>query len=206
MPNDLRSYFLSLVAREEKAARLPNTDEGALESRLGTLRKRVRSRAVELEGTLPASGYGRRYWLEVYAALGTTEGGATLAQILARTRLAPSRCQTVLDEMIALKVARFDAERNRYFAGEANLNFQNMGGDRHFRQWYLDCLAEARQRAAQEFTTERALFLNSVFSVSRQEMPRFKQELRELIARFVDSAEQPEGDGIAKLSVAMYAD
>jgi hypothetical protein len=85
---DLQDYFLTLVALEEERARIPPLRTPAtLKATLSKLHARLRAKAAKCGVDGRAALYGSRHWLEVYAALGTPERGASLSEIMGRTGL-----------------------------------------------------------------------------------------------------------------------
>lgn len=201
---DLKSYFIFLVARDEPELQLPETGDGEIQESLKKLRKRLLSKFSEIRAEGTPRIYRHKEWLEIYAALGSKESGATLAQVCSRTHLSRSCCRGVLEEMNQAQLVTYDQRTSRYFMRDGHLIFKKLGKDQDFKRWYLQCLEEARTEARQAFQAPESLFFNTVFSISRANLSILKEELRELLLRFVDSAEEPDGDTIARLSLAFY--
>lgn len=51
--------------------------------------------------------------------------------------------------------------------------------------------------------SSEALFFSSVFSVKSSSLPALKNELRSLLARYVDHAEVAEGDRVVEVIAAL---
>ena len=204
LTGDLKSYFLMLVALEEPGVRPLHFSPEEVSQRLAVLRKKLWSKAGELDRPPVPSFYDMRYWLEVYAALGTVEDGASLEDVSRRTRLRPSVCRSVLEGMVEKKVAEL-SPTGRFLPRQMHLVFSHIGEDLYFKNWYLRSLSEARRRAEVKFKSDSDLFFNSVFSVAESRLKELKSDLRELLLRYVEGAENPHGDTVAKLSVALFA-
>lgn len=193
LSNDLKEYFLILVS--EKNSESP---------KLAKFRKRILSKADELKAGKRAGGFPFQVWLEIYAALGTNQDGASFQEIQLRTQLPEKRLEKALSEMAEKGFLTLDLRKNRYIPVQSHLIFNGLGDDQQFKQWYLNTLQMARRRAEMRFKSEDWLFFNSVFSVNQNDMPALKRELREVILRFVDTAENPVGNRLGRIQVSLF--
>src|ERR1700722_15196246 len=104
--------------------------------------------------------------------------------------------------MISQGVVRWDEQTNRYYQSQSQLVIHGMGESDFVRQYFRESLSEVGKWAVSEFRSENRLFSNSVFSVDSARLPEFKNQLRELIERFVDQTEDPQGDSLGRILVA----
>jgi hypothetical protein len=134
--------------------------------------------------------------------MGTPEAGTALPQIATRASLTEAVCLSVLQQMLEQKVARHEPATGHYHPRQLRLDLTDSGKDRYFKWHFEQTLAEAAREARAEFNTPDRLFFESVFTVDRTRAPQFKKALRDLLLRFVDQVENPEGDTLGKLLVS----
>jgi uncharacterized protein (TIGR02147 family) len=139
---------------------------------------------------------------EVYAALGTLEDGASLDEIQRRTELSPGKCQHVLNFLIENKA--IVSKGNRFFVNNLALDIFGLGKDSHFRAQYLEAVSHLHKKGFENFDSREQFFFHSNFSVSRSQMPKLKEKLKELILEFIDESQADSGDKIAKLTLGFY--
>ena len=201
---DLESLFTILVGLEELEVFLPGNV--AVEDRKKALRK-IRNRlAAKAAGPSPHTQAEQFYqlnsWLPVYVSLGTAEGGATLAEVQSRTRFSKIICRRVLEDMASRKVVRKSG--NRYYSESFHLIFDQLGQSEFFKSQFIRSLQEVAHSAERNFGGKVQLFFHSVFSVEEKKLQTLREELRNVILKFVDHAENPQGDRVAKISLAFY--
>jgi hypothetical protein len=164
------------------------------------LKNRVRADAEPGRFLNHAQGlYQGKNHLEIYAALGTPEEGATLDEISQRTGFLKEQCVDTLSRMIEDGAVRQGEKKNHYFAKESHLLFKKIGSPEGFKTSYLRLLEETKIQAKKDFDSNDQLFMSSVFSVDPELLPEFKKELRQLLIRFVDTAENPNGKKVVRL-------
>lgn len=201
LKGDLKNYFVLLVSREETDLQPLGLAKEQVNKNLAKVRERLQSR---FEGSAETSEkvYSHKYWLEIYAALGDPTSGASLAEILTKTKIAKTECAEALLKMTEAGLVRQEPRSQRYFAVENHISFDELGGAGFFRKHFISSLQELSRQATEEsFSKQDRLFLTSVFSISQDRAEEFRKELRDLMVRFVDSSENPKGDSVAKLVV-----
>jgi uncharacterized protein (TIGR02147 family) len=201
---DLETLFTALVGSEEKEVSIEGYSSIAdRKLALSKVQNRLRSRTE----SSPLLGRADKFyelesWLPVYVSLGTPEDGATLAQVVSRTRLSKMLCRKVLEEMTHFKVIRRAGEK--FFTENFHLVFKHLGKSEFFKNQFLNSLKEVAFNADQDFEGKRQLFFHSVLSVDEKKMVALREELESVILKFVDRAESPHGDRVAKISLALY--
>jgi uncharacterized protein (TIGR02147 family) len=207
LKGEAKNLFHLLVSLEEPEVRSPSLSEEQVRDRILKLRSRMRSkqRFPHAEQAAPAF-YRHEHWGEIYVSLGRVDRGETLAGVARRSGLPAKTCAEALERMVAegLVARQGSGESARFVPQEQHLAFAKLVGDEYFKTTFMRTLSHARASADKAFRAEDRLFFQSVFSVSRARMPQFKQELRELLLKFVDHAEAPEGDGLAKLVLGLF--
>ncbi|RYZ78312.1 MAG: hypothetical protein EOP06_29280 [Proteobacteria bacterium] len=136
----------------------------------------------------------------IYASLGTIERGSTFGDIALRSGLNEAEIHALLEKLEQLELVR--AGDGRYFPILNHLAFDRLKQCGAFQRTYVDRLRAAILRAEKEFNSDHNLFLESTFSISKERMPEFKAELRELMCRFVEEREAPEGNTVASIACA----
>ncbi len=198
-----KSFFTLLVAAEEDDVNSERMTSDQIQEKLGRLRERIQNLANKPSAATPRRFYERRGWLDVYAALGTVEKGASLQEIMARTGFTRPMCEGITEQMVESKVADFNLQSERYRPCAPHVVFDRLGGEGFFQEHYLAMLDEVQKAArGASFKSEENFFFTSVFSVQRANAPELKRRLRELMHEFADSSESAEGDAIAKLCVS----
>jgi len=199
LKGDLKTLFTLLVSQEEDLE-IVGVAQDNIARNLEKVRERLLSRFENRETSDRV--YSQRYWLEVYAALGSPSEGATLSEVAGKTKLPREECLRVLEKMEAAGLVRLDYQNKHFIAVENHIAFDKLGESDFFRKHFINSLQElSRQATPESFKKQDRLFLTSVFSISQHRATEFKKELRELIVRFVDSSENAKGDSIAKVVV-----
>ena len=201
LPARLRAYFHLLVIRDEPDLNFEQVDSLCLEIRLKELRLRlqsdletVRNKDKKAEALLKA-----RDMMDCYAALGS---GATLPEVAKRTGLSETYVAYVLEHFVGNSTAKKDGDR--YVVDNPVVFFDDLGKNQNAKICYLQTLNELKRKADAGFHAADCAFSQFVFSVAPTQMPEFKRKLWDLMREFVESAESPDGDRIAKLAVGFY--
>ena len=169
-------------------------------ARLEKIRTKLRLKQASQEGVSRMfSTYFK--WLEIYAVLGQPDLGATLEEISVKTGLSPAKCQTVLAEMVDQHLVRIGAE-GRFIANQSHLSFSGFGGDDFVGHYFRESLRDVARWVEADFKSTKKLFSNSVVSIDSRRAAEFKEELRDLVDRFAERAEDPNGDRLDRLVVA----
>jgi hypothetical protein len=120
---DLADYLRILVEIEHPDCRTKVMDEGKLHLLRSNLCQRILNKRSANKAPVD-SGYRIAQLPLVYAALGTTETGATLNQIEVRTGLTEGQTVEILSH--AVHVGIVEKRGARYFAQQNHLNIQNL--------------------------------------------------------------------------------
>ena len=200
---DLRTYFETLVAIEEPDAAPQlsrKTNRPELKNRLLKIKSRLLRKRIEKKDAADMFRTYRR-WLEIYAALGTLENGESLIEVSKKIKIPEKLCKEVLAHMTSQGFVRYDESVDRYFATQSHLVIPDMGGSSFVKQYFVESLSQVNQWANVGFDSSDRLFWNSVFSIDSKKAAEFKTQLRDLLIRFADQAESPQGDSVARVLV-----
>jgi len=199
---DLRAFFCRLVEKDNLLRVGKVSAEGEkVVRKINVLRSHIQRKITKL----PAEGnevYSVAHASIVFAALGTPQTGANIKSICSRTRLPETKAQEALAALKSLGLIR--EESGRYHPIVNHVAFENLEKSGGFQKMFVERLKMAARKAEANFESEKELFLESSFTVSYREMPQFKKELRELLSRFVEEREVPEGEAVASLACAFF--
>ena len=203
LSGDLKTFFNCLVMLDEEDLNPSALTEAQIKENLEKLKNRIRLKLASAKQPISQSAYRIKHCADVFAALGTAETGASLAEIVKRTRLLERDVLKTLSEMIEITACRYDAVLDRYFSESPHLIYQEIGKDQFFKDTFLESLKDVKTSATLDFARDDRLFFSSSFSVDQKKLLKFKQELRDLMIRFIDHAENPNGDTVAKCMVSL---
>ncbi|MGE3263401.1 MAG: TIGR02147 family protein [Bacteriovoracia bacterium] len=199
---DLAQYFILLVEKDNLLRTKAGVGQEKAEKQLQTIARRIRRKLVasSINGN---EVYSIADSSIVYASLGAPEKGATLEEVAQKCHLKLDKVRLVITKLVEIGLARED--RNRFFALSNHVAFESMKQNGDFQKIYVERLKAAIRKAETQFESNQNLFLESTFSISKESMPQFKAELRELLGRFVEEREVPEGTSVASLACAFFA-
>lgn len=208
LTNELAEYFTLLVMEEEPEVNindLPNAEITELKARTRQRLQAILAGENGADNEETVKIYRTQEWPEIYASLHDSVG-SSLSEVQARSGLSKSVCKRALDNMIQQELVKFDEASQTYFCLASNLFFFKLGGDAFFKNYFVDQMQRAKDKATINFRNPEALFFTSVFSVDSRKMPELVNELRAVLNKYIDQAEKPLGDHIAKLAVAFWDD
>ena len=142
-------------------------------------------------------------WPKIYACLGSLKKGQSFEQIQKMSDLPSPVVKLALDHMIDIGVVFFDTSILHYFATESLLSIRGLGEDIDYQELFLKELGEVRQKVQHHFDHAEYCFIQSFFSINIVDLPKIASELRDLLAGYVESANDDDGERVAKLTVAL---
>ena len=202
LKGDLRTYFELLVEIDDTSEVLKKAQ---LRDKLAKTAHRLQAKSKPIRKTSPSQLsdiFKDPTWIELYAALGSPEKGASLQDISQRTGISESNCQDYLWQME--KVNLLSKIENRFFQNVNHQIFDKLDQDPIFFKWFHKSLNESKKLAQKDFSAKGSLFFSSIFSVDSAAMPTLRNELREIILKYVDESETPEGDKLARLTISFH--
>lgn len=209
----LRSLYFSAYPDEHPEdlapqlirARLEKERERARRGRKSVLRQRgILPELKELaERDFPRLAAGLT---DVVAALGEIKGGATLEEIQRRTGFGKPGLAQKLATLVKEGVIAYAGDSRRYFPATEHLDWTGQAGSRLAKSVFQSSVERLGHAAQSHFAHGDAMFMNSALSIPKEKLPRLKEELREVILRFVDRSVEASGapDTVAQLVVGLF--
>jgi uncharacterized protein (TIGR02147 family) len=190
-----------LVALEEKEANIEGLTTSQLKERAEALREKLRRRKNGVEKRQDAFSFGPQA-LSVFAALGTPEQGADLAQIQSRSGADAKTCGLILGEMIRKGV--ITNTNDRYYVSDVNLDLSNLGKDLAFEQLFGNVLNDLSRNYRKKLNSHEELLFYSAFSIRRERLPELKKRFREILLDMIDTEQTDDGDTVVRSVFALY--
>jgi transcriptional regulator with XRE-family HTH domain/DNA-binding MarR family transcriptional regulator len=213
--NENKKKFINTDGEKQRHARYMELSRARLLSTLAS--KSTASSSASSSAASAASNSGTEVKLYanfdtpyVYAALGDCEKGATLKEISKRSGLSTSQIRNALvtlAERNLLKIVHHDgtksASETRYIPISSSLWTSEKDSKQHFKNFFIETLIRSQKIAQEDFFSDQHCFVNSVFSVKKNEIPILKKKLRELIENFAVESERAGGDTVMTLSTLL---
>lgn len=193
LKGDAKKLFLKYVEHERRP-------EDKVREEIQKIRARLRNR-IDHTQARPKDLFNDTLWIDIYAGLGSMESGATLRQICIRTGLPTDTVLAALQGMIAKAIVSQSGDA--YLPVSLHHFFEDLGQDKIFQKRYLEILDRLRAKARISTDPREGFFYCSTISIKSSDMQKFRSELKNLIGRFVQDAENAEGDKLAHLAVGM---
>ncbi|MGZ3686937.1 MAG: DUF4423 domain-containing protein [Bdellovibrionota bacterium] len=198
---DLAEYFRLLVELEHEDCRQRASSPERIASRLCHLRARLLARGAVPINVKAEMAFAAENLPLVYAALGSPGRGATVSEVSSRTGLASVRIQSILKALVRAEIVT--KHGLRFVAAQPHLNLPGLTQSEVYRKFFKECLTRARSQADVSFASDRHLFFTSCFSVRESRLATLKEELRSILLRYVDEAEEAEGERVASIVCAL---
>jgi uncharacterized protein (TIGR02147 family) len=205
LSNLLREFFVQLVKQDP----INNLRQGKILSvdEISKLKNRIRLQIAGHGSTSPSKIYNSESSAyfdlipHIFAASGRTDEGASIDEILERTRFHRRRTLVALEEMIKIGLL-IKNQNNKYIPCSPHIAIDKLGGNEYFQRDYERSLALVAKSFRQQSKNPNALFLASNFCVSRKHLPTLRESLRQTIIEFVNSHENPDGDCVTEINIA----
>lgn len=202
LPVDLAEVFRILVALEEPDCRAPREDVGRIERSLSFHRRRLLSRTgIHIKQESQAKIFEDDL-MRIYASLGTEKDGASLQDVILRSRLPEISARMGIDRLLKLGIATW--QKDRIYPNESFIVLESLQKSMPFQRRYERSCHRAAKAAESHFDSPNKLFLTSAISIREVDLPRLKQELRKILTQFLETAETAEGDRVVELLTAFF--
>ncbi len=198
LKGDAKKLFLKFVELER------SSKKEQLNADIQEIKFRLKNRIMH-QTQKPNEIFSQSIWIDIYAALGTVEQGASHEDILSRTGLKPQAISLILKSMQEKNIVRYDSASAHFFPQTLHHFFENADQDLVFQKRFLDLLTRVEAKAKISMKSETDLFQCSTISVMTKDLPKLKIELRELIHRFVQDSELADGDKLAHVVVGFIS-
>lgn len=197
-------YFRCLVSIEESDFCVGKMPQDYYKKRMTNLKKQLskRKKTMHQKGSSSAIQVMLTpYFPEVYAALGSTEEGATLEQISLRTKIHKGLLPKILSDFEKVHLVKHAEATNRYMPITDSIEADYLQSQDAFEKDYLRSLDKIKVRFRQQANSQSSLFMNQTFSVKTTQLAELRSGLAKIINEFAEQAESFDGDAIAEISI-----
>lgn len=195
LSGDTKKYFTILW---EMSSLSDSKELAKYQKKLLTLTKQI-LRKKDIRDT---SIYETEEWPLVYASLGSETGGASLEEIRKRSKLDSKHCVKILEMLDENDLIKNRNER--YYPVCNHIALDKLGNDQFFKKYFIKKLNRLKKKTEESFNSDKDLFFQSTTCISSKKMTMFKQELRELMLKYIDSIEDNNGDTAVSFVVSMF--
>jgi len=203
---DLGLYFKNLVAIELiERGQLKTHNKNSLILENEKIRSKLSSK-VQLKPTSDdlqekiRKTLLKNHFPTVFAALGSQDLGASVAEITQRTHLTTMDIKGILLDMASIGVVYLKGDR--YFAKNNLVDLDFLKSNQYFVENFLRCSSRAQHRLRKNTNNTSSLFMTQTFSVHSSRLPELKERLKAVIIEFADDAENSLGDCVSEICVS----
>lgn len=140
-------------------------------------------------------------WDYVYASLGSLEEGATLDEIVNKSRIPQHKVLAILENLIKLQLITHNSDSNRYIVEGLHSVFEEFSIDE--KEYLKEKINIAQRRLVNDFgKKDETLFRHYFFSIRKKSFPELRQKLKELLDEYADESEVSTGEELAEMFVA----
>jgi transcriptional regulator with XRE-family HTH domain len=137
----------------------------------------------------------------VYAALGSSNEGSSVDIIIQKTGLDKKNVLMNLDYLLSKQMVLL--KDNNYIINRQFLFLSDSKTGSYFQHFYLHLLNKQTTAVKSSFESKEKLFYSSVFSVDSSSLFEIKNELKELLNKYVEQSESPAGDKVVCLQLGL---
>ncbi len=139
----------------------------------------------------------------VYAALGSSEKGASVQEICQRTKLGVKEIASVLEQLVKRNV--ITQKRDRYFTSCGDMDLEDLGGEEGFRQSYAQTADVLKNLALNAKPSNDNLFYYTAFPIDKRDLSKFKKELQEILLAHIERYQSETGDQVVRLNTGFFS-
>lgn len=139
---------------------------------------------------------------ETFAALGAEKTGASLDEIIARTRFDRAKVERLIDDLVHVGLAERDSRNKNVKPLALALEGFDLQNSDFFKKDFFRSLEKAKIRFEKQADSDGSLFMTQTFSVKGDQLPIFKRKLSDLVNDFASNAESDRGDTIAEICIS----
>lgn len=208
LPTHQKKLFQLLVAKEEPDI-FTHIDPSTIDAKIKTIKESSaeKSRRATLTADPANPDFFNRvlenpFAMTVLSSTGDPETGATRQQIQHRTRLPDTVLDKLLTHLQECRLLRF--ENDRFFTQNMHLFFQVNSTSETLYRLFSQATKTAEKRLANINEGTDEFFFTSQFCIQENQMPHFKQELKDLILKFIDDSISSDGNRVVKLLTSLH--
>lgn len=198
---EIKSYFIRLVEAEYQHCRLNNENDLRVYKALNNQRSRLLSKSklklpnkdlAYIDFNLPI----------VFASLGGISDGVTINDVVKKSTLEKRKVVEALTTLI--QNGNVKQKNRRYFAINNHLDFTGIDKSKYFKSFFQHQLEKAYHLTKSEFNSTDKLFFHTTFSINQANMPQLKEELKDLLLKYVDSKEKVDGNKVVNINCSLF--
>lgn len=138
----------------------------------------------------------------VLASVGSDRVGSSLALICHRSGFTEQVVTSVLELLLNRKIV--SVENGLYYMCNTHLIFDHLGGSDSFREFFLEGIERSKIQAKKKFSSKNHLFFQSHFTFKSKDLPKLRQNLRQVLIDFIEEHECEDGDSLAHLNLSLF--
>jgi transcriptional regulator with XRE-family HTH domain len=199
-----RKLFEALVAIElpEKSRLRSRKNRQEHAERLEKQRKKVqqKSRSLRFKTKVSKDSLSLDFFM-VYAALGTIENGATIAEIQKKTKLTHSIVEKILNAMAAEEWIK--TENGRFYASERAIDLNDLGLNNRFLNAFSRASAELSRSAPEIAKNNENLVFFTAIPLSVDRVSAFRLRLQAAVLEVIDEFQDDTGSVVKKITLGV---
>lgn len=106
--------------------------------------------------------------------------------------------------MQKVEIVKYDQQLDRYFAVGTNLLFSELGKLINYLKFYQQLLSKNQTAAINQIDDSTSLFLSSALCVKSEQLTTLKEQLSDIINKFIQDSEDSNGDCVAFINTALF--
>lgn len=196
-----KKLFYLLTKKEINS---PSTNLELVESIKGLQNKLILQNKINDSSQSISDIFSGYHVYSVYAALGRPDQGATLVEILGKTKIPEAIVKQVLKRFIVVNC--IEIKEDRYHLTNVSLDLKNLGSNINFKETFLKALDEIKKRSRQMELYQSDFYFHTAIPIRKGTQLALKEKLRECILDFVDNNDEGSGDEIVHINLSAYRD
>lgn len=193
--------LFALLAEKETSSKVTKALDDSIKVLAAKLILQTQINDSEIKMTEVFSGY---HVFSIYAALGSPEKGASLAELKSSTNINENLILTALEKFIATGCV--EKNKDRYFLTTVSLDLVNLGANLNFKEAFLRALDQIKPRAQRMEFFGSDLYFHTAIPIRKGTQKLLKERLRECIIDFIDKNDGGIGDEIVHINLSAYKD
>jgi hypothetical protein len=207
LTGDWKEYFTLLVQKEKSDITPRELDK--IKLKLIQLRARIIHCAIRKTTIKDIALADKIFSItdlpRIFASLGSLESGATLQEISMRTKIKTEELKMILAQMQGLDLVEYIEDQKIYRGKSLHLALTEIGESSFFKHYFLRSVRQLQQQSSSFFKSDEKLFLQTSLSISSvDKLKQLKNELREMIFKFAEENEDPNGTTLVDITLGMY--
>lgn len=192
-------YFKYLVALDQQGFHDVKDERADILAKLTHLKRKIERHADRSQSKEKEQVFSSREHLIVYSCISSNEDGTKFKNIVEWSQIAEKICRSILDDLCAKGIVKKLFKFDSYQACESLLIGQMLGGKEFFNEAWIESAGILLEKAKRQMEMRQNLFLSSYFLIPKKEIMTFRQELQELMEKFVDKWCDSPGDEVMEL-------